>query len=63
MVHSLITTFAIRVPLVVLFSKMAGATLLHIGIAAPISSLVSIIICVVFLMKQKKKMKAETLQA
>ena len=63
MVHSLITTFALRVPLVILFSKMAGATLLHIGIAAPISSLASIIICVLFLMHQKKKREAETLQA
>ena len=55
MAHSLITTFAIRVPLVILFSKMAGATLFHIGIAAPVSSLASIIICVIFLNKQKKK--------
>ena len=63
MIHSLITTFAIRVPLALFFSKMAGATLLHIGIAAPVSSLASIIICIVFLMHQKKKREQETLQA
>ena len=63
MVHSLITTFALRVPLVVLFSKMAGATLLHIGIAAPISSLASIIICVIFLSSLKKKQQAQQLNS
>lgn len=61
MVHSLITTFAIRVPLVAIISKIAGATLLHIGIAAPLSSLASIIICVIFLAHQKKKHKTQTL--
>ena len=59
MVHSLITTFAVRVPLVIIFSRMAGSTLMHIGLSAPISSFVSIILCVFFLISLKKKQKAE----
>ena len=59
MVHSLIPTFAIRVPLTIIFSKMAGVTLFHIGLSAPLSSLASIILCVIFLMHQKKKQQAQ----
>lgn len=55
MVHSLITTFLLRVPMTILFGRMAGATMMHIGIPAPVSSLVSIIICLVFLTYLKKK--------
>ena len=55
MAHSLITTFCLRVPMVWLFSRMAGATLLHIGIAAPVSSLVSILLCIIFLLRMRQK--------
>lgn len=55
MLHSLITTFAVRLPLTVLFSGFAGETLLYIGCSAPISSLVSIILCVIFLVYQRKR--------
>lgn len=59
MVHSLITTFAVRVPLVIIFSRMAGSTLMHIGLSAPISSFVSIILCIFFLLNLKKKQQAQ----
>lgn len=60
MVHSLITTFAIRVPLTILFSKMEGVTLFHIGLSAPISSFVSAILCIIFLSHLKKKQNTIT---
>jgi len=55
MVHSLITTFCLRVPMVMLLGRMPWATMLHIGIPAPISSLVSIIICLCFLAHLRRK--------
>ena len=55
MVHSLITTFLLRVPMTILFGRLPGATLLHIGIPAPVSSFVSLLICLVFLARLKKK--------
>ena len=61
MAHSLITTFALRVPLTLIFSKIAEKTLLYIGMAAPISSLASIILCMIFLIYQRKKSEKETI--
>lgn len=55
MAHSLITTFCVRLPLVIIFSKMANVTLFHIGISAPVSSIASILICLIFLFIQRKK--------
>lgn len=55
MVHSLITTFALRVPLTIIFSKIATDTLFYIGCSAPISSFVSIVICAVYLSMLKKR--------
>ncbi|MBQ8974379.1 MAG: MATE family efflux transporter [Oscillospiraceae bacterium] len=48
MVHSLFATLCVRVPSVYLISHMANATLFHLGFAAPISSMVSIILCAVY---------------
>lgn len=61
MAHSLITTFLLRVPLTFIFSKIAEKTLLYIGMAAPISSLASIILCMIFLIYQRKKSEKETI--
>ena len=55
MVHSLITTFGLRVPMTILLGRMPWATMMHIGIPAPVSSFVSIVICVVFLARLRKK--------
>ena len=41
--NSLISTFAVRVPVVWLMSRLAGVTLLQIGLAAPLASLLQII--------------------
>lgn len=47
--HSLATTFAVRVPVAFILSRMDGASLFRIGWAAPASTFVSLIMCVVFL--------------
>lgn len=53
--HSLITTFAIRVPGAYLFSRMAGSGLYMIGWAAPLSTLVSLILCLIFYARMQRK--------
>lgn len=55
MVQNLVGTFLFRVPLTWIFSKMAGATLFHIGLACPLSSIASVIICLVFYRSGKWK--------
>ena len=55
MVHSLITTFGLRVPMTMLLGRMPRATLTHVGIPAPVSSFVSIVICLVFLARLRKR--------
>jgi Na+-driven multidrug efflux pump len=49
MIHSLFATLCVRVPCVYLFSHMANVTLFTIGFAMPMSSFVSIILCVSYL--------------
>ena len=48
MIHSLITTFLIRIPLSFILSKMAGITLYEIGFASPLSTFTSLIMCIIF---------------
>lgn len=42
--NCLFSTFAVRVPLVILVANLPGVTMLHIGLAAPTASIVQIII-------------------
>ena len=58
MAHSLIATFLIRVPFSFIFSRMAGATLFHMGIPAPFSSLLSLILCLFFLRYHSRRLAA-----
>ncbi len=48
MVNNLVSTFAVRVPVVFFVSRIAGATLLHIGIGAPAASAVQIVIQLIY---------------
>ncbi len=48
MMNALVSTFAVRVPVTLLVSSMPGATLLHIGLAAPLASAVQIIIQLIY---------------
>lgn len=57
MIHSLTTTFLIRVPFVIIAGGIAGVTLFTIGFAAPLSSLGSLIMCLIYLGWLSRKMK------
>lgn len=49
MVHSLIATFLIRIPVSFALSRMKGITLFEIGFGAPLATLVSLIICIIYM--------------
>lgn len=55
MIHSLIATFLIRIPLSYGMSKIAGITLYQMGFAAPTATLSSLIICTGYIIYQRKK--------
>jgi len=57
MVHSLVTTFTLRIPLSLLFSRMGSDTLYIIGWAAPISTVVSTLMCFAFYIYLRRKDK------
>lgn len=61
MVNNLVSTFILRVPVSYFFSIMAGATLFHIGLAAPMASGFSAAVAVVFLLSGKWKQKKSKL--
>lgn len=66
MVHSLISTFAIRVPLSIYFAGLQGldmnTQLSYLGIAAPSASMLSLVICSVYLVMQGRKYRASLAQ-
>ncbi len=49
MANNLCSTFLVRVPVSWFFSTMAGATLFHVGLAAPLASLTSNIVALAYL--------------
>ena len=49
MLQDLAPTFLVRVPATYLISRMAGATLFQIGLAAPFASMMGMIICLIYL--------------
>ena len=55
MVHNIIATFAVRIPVTLLMSRVEGASLLHMGLAAPAASLLSILICAGYFLRLRKK--------
>ncbi|MDL2252630.1 MATE family efflux transporter [Ruminococcaceae bacterium OttesenSCG-928-I18] len=61
--HSLIATFAVRIPLSFVLTSLPNPTLFVIGWAAPVSSLVSLVLCLVFLfyLDHRKKIKEDDL--
>lgn len=48
MLHSMITTFGIRIPVTILLSKIANVTLFTMGIASPLSTLGSLLLCIAY---------------
>lgn len=59
MAHSLITTFAVRIPVTVWCSRLAGASLLTMGIAAPASSAASVLLCLLYLLRNRDRLGPE----
>ena len=53
MVHSLVATFIGRIPLTLLFSKIPNVTLFHMGITAPLSTMISLIMIFIYFKKIK----------
>ncbi|MFV0364064.1 MAG: MATE family efflux transporter [Suipraeoptans sp.] len=49
LLHSLLTTFAIRIPVAFILSRLENTSLFLIGWAAPASTLVSLLMCLLFL--------------
>ena len=56
MVHSLITTFLFRIPLSWLFSHIDPTSLFWMGFAPPLSTVVSLVICLFYLYWWQKKL-------
>ena len=61
---NIFTSFAVRVPLVWMFSRIAGATLYHIGLAAPIASVIQLLMAIgfVYLAKSEREHRKAELQ-
>ena len=57
MIHNVIATFAVRIPVTLVMSRLPGASLLHMGLAAPAASLLSILICAGYFLWLRKKNK------
>ena len=57
MIHNVIATFAVRIPVTLVMSRVEDASLLHMGLAAPAASLLSIFICAGFFLWLQKKNK------
>ena len=53
MVHSLVAAFVGRIPLTLLFSKIPNVTLFHMGIAAPLSTMISLVMLFIYFKETK----------
>ncbi|MCR5665205.1 MAG: hypothetical protein K6G01_00110 [Eubacterium sp.] len=53
--QGIIGAFAIRIPVAFLMSHLVPVTLFHIGLATPCSTMVQIVMCVVYLLYIKKR--------
>ena len=57
MIHNVIATFAVRIPVTLVMSRLPDASLLHMGLAAPAASLLSIFICAGYFLWLRNKNK------
>lgn len=55
MVQGVIGAFFVRIPAVFLIQRLEGATLFHIGLATPLSSLIQIALCLLLFLREGKK--------
>lgn len=49
MIQGIVGAFCVRVPVVILMRNLENTTLFHIGLATPISSMVQIVLCIIFM--------------
>ena len=63
MIQGVVGAFCVRIPAVYLMSKLEGATLFHIGLGTPISSVAQIILCVIAYRIYQKNKKKNTIRA
>lgn len=61
MLHSLIATFVFRIPLSWLFSHIDTTSLVWMGYASPLATTVSLLICIIYLSRWKKKLSSRKL--
>ena len=61
--HAFVAAVLGRIPLSYMISHMAGTTLLHMGFAAPASSILSLVICVFFIYRLKLLEKVKMVPA
>ena len=59
MAQGLISSFAVRIPLSLLFSTLPNADMTLIGVAVPVSASVSLVMCVIYFIVVRKKRPAE----
>lgn len=59
-IHNAISAFGVRIPLAMLFSNMFRESMLPMGLASPIGSVVSLMICGGYLLWLRKHRKADT---
>ena len=57
MIHSIIATFVFRVPLSYLFGQIDSASLHLMGFAPPISTFVSLLICIWYIRRTNRKLE------
>lgn len=50
MIQGIVGAFCVRVPVVFFMSNLTNTTLFHIGLATPISSIVQIALCIIFML-------------
>ena len=55
MIHSMITTFLFRIPLSYLFSRIDPSSLFIMGLAPPLSTVVSLLICIWYLRYSQRR--------
>lgn len=58
MTQGIVGAFCVRIPVSWLMSRMAGVTLFKIGLATPSSSLVQILLCIIYFIVTEKKRKS-----
>jgi len=58
MIQGLIGAFGVRIPVSWFMSRQAGVTLFKIGLATPCSTIVQILLCIVYFRHLRKKQKA-----